>query len=181
MATNSSKVHFKLRQEVFCRLWLLKAGISASNAARQLLLIAVSQIVLYCVKRSKNAGKQESDTDISPVLSKGGGGAFFITVLWVISWFIKIELKQILLQLLAQQENSEWFSIISVIILRSILLLNRNKNIGNDLLVFYKFPFPSTFILLPLPYRFSGCLKRSMSEKEAMLPTKRIFWNHCSL
>jgi len=57
-----------------------------------------------------------------------------------------------LLQLFAQQGNSEWFSIISVVILRSILLLNRNKNIGNDLLVFYKFPFPSTFILLPLPF-----------------------------
>jgi len=59
-----------------------------------------------------------------------------------------------LLQLLAQQENSEWFSIISVIVLKSLLLLNRNKNIGNDLLVFHKFPFPSTFILLPLPYVF---------------------------
>jgi len=34
--------------------------------------------------------------------------------------------------------------------------MNRNKNIGNDLLVFYKFPFPSTFLLLPLPYRCSG-------------------------
>jgi len=78
------------------------------------------------------------------------------------------------LQLFAQQENSEWFSIISVIILRSILLLNRNKNIGNDLLIFYKFPIPSTFILLPLTYRFSACLKRSMSEKEAWLPTRRI-------
>jgi len=39
-------------------------------------------------------------------------------------------------QLFAQQENPEWFSIISVIILRSVLLLNRNKNIGNGLLVF---------------------------------------------
>ena len=47
-----------------------------------------------------------------------------------------------LLQLFAQQENSEWFSIISVIILSSTLLLNRNKNNRNDLLVFYKFPFP---------------------------------------
>jgi len=35
---------------------------------------------------------------------------------------------------------------------RSVLLLNRNKNIGNDLLVFYKLPFPSTFILLSLPF-----------------------------
>jgi len=28
-------------------------------------------------------------------LSKGGRGAVFITVLWVILWFFKIELKQI--------------------------------------------------------------------------------------
>jgi len=27
-------------------------------------------------------------------LPKGSGGAFFITVLWAISWFIKIELKK---------------------------------------------------------------------------------------
>jgi len=85
------------------------------------------------------------------------------------------------LQSFAQQENSEWFLIISVIILRWVLLLNRNKITGNDLLIFYKFPFPSTFILLPLPYRFSACLKRSISEKEALLPTKRIFWNQCPL
>jgi len=53
-----------LRQYVFCRQWLLNAGILASNAARQLLLMAVSQIILYCVK-SKDAGKQESDRGIS--------------------------------------------------------------------------------------------------------------------
>ena len=50
---------------MFCRLWLLNAGILASNAAKQLLLIAVSQIVLYCVKRCKDTGKQKSDTGIS--------------------------------------------------------------------------------------------------------------------
>jgi len=77
MATNSSKVHFKLRQWVFCRLWLLNAGILASNAAWQLLLIAVSQIVLYCVKRSKDAGKQESDTGISLCSFKRGRRCIF--------------------------------------------------------------------------------------------------------
>jgi len=69
-----------------------------------------------------------------------------------------------LLQLLAQQENSEWFSIIPVIILRSILLLNGNKNIGNDLLVFYKFPYPSTFVLPPLPYRFFLHAKKNLGR-----------------
>jgi len=80
-----------------------------------------------------------------------------------------------LLQLFAQQENSEWFSVISVIILKSILLLNRNKNIGNDLLVFFQVSFSLNFSTAPLPNRFSARLKRRMSEKEALLVTKRIF------
>jgi len=41
-----------------------------------------------------------------------------------------------LLQLFTQQENSEWFSSFMLLFLRSILLLTRNKRIGNDLLVF---------------------------------------------
>jgi len=80
-----------------------------------------------------------------------------------------------LLQLFAQQENSEWFSVISVIILKSILLLNRNKNIGNDLLVFFQVSFSLSFSTAPLSCRFSARLKRRMSEKEALLVTKRIF------
>jgi len=66
-----------------------------------------------------------------------------------------------LLQLFAQHENSEWFQSFLLLFFKSILLLNGNKNIGNDLLVFYKFPFPSTFILLSLPYRCFG-----VSEKK---------------
>jgi len=80
-----------------------------------------------------------------------------------------------LLQLFAQQENPEWFQSFLLLFLRSILLLSGKKNIGNDLLVFYEFPFPSTFILPPCPIVVLACLKRSMSEKEAFLPTKRKF------
>jgi len=47
---------------------LLNVGILAGNAARQRTLIAVSQIVLYCVKRSKDTGEKESDGGISPLL-----------------------------------------------------------------------------------------------------------------
>jgi len=108
-------------------------------------------------------------------LSKGGGGAFFITVLWIISWFIKIELKQIYCSYSRNKKIQNGFQSFLLLFLRSILLLNRNKNIDNDLLVFYKFPFPSTFVLLPCPSVVLACLKRSMSEKEALLPTKRKF------
>jgi len=113
-----------------------------------------------------------------PALSKGGG-AFFITVLWISSWFGKIELKQIYCSYSRNKKIQNGFQSFPLLFLRSILLLNRNKNIGKDLLVFYKFPFPSTFILPPTVVL--ACLKRSMSEKEASLPTKRIFLNQCSL
>jgi len=95
--------------------------------------------------------------------------------LWVISWFIKVELKQICCSYWRNKKIQNGFHYFCYYFVVSKLLLNRNKNIGNDLLVLYKFPLPSTFTLLPLPYRFSARLKSSMSEKEAFLPTKRIF------
>jgi len=61
-----------------------------------------------------------------------------------------------LLQLFAQQENSKWFSIISAIIVKSILLPNRRKHFGNDLFVFRKLPLPSIFLLAPL---HDGCFE----------------------
>jgi len=66
-----------------------------------------------------------------------------------------------LLQLFAHPQNSELFSISSAIILRSTFLLRKNKLIGNDLFVFYGLPLPSTFLLLPLPYRCSGVPEES--------------------
>jgi len=49
-----------------------------------------------------------------------------------------------LLQLFAQLETSEWFSIILVLFLRSTLLLNRNKYKFDPIvfLFFYKFALP---------------------------------------
>jgi len=88
--------------------------------------------------------------------SKGSGGAFFITVLWAISWFVKIKLKQIYCSYLRNKKIQDRFQSFLLVFLRSILVLNRNKNIGKDLLVFYKFPFPPTFTLLPLPYPCFG-------------------------
>ena len=50
--------------------------------------------------------------------------------------FYQDRIETNLSQLFANLENSECFSIISVIILRSTLLLNRNKHIGNHFYVF---------------------------------------------
>ena len=60
-----------------------------------------------------------------------------------------------LLKMCVHPENSDWFSIISFIM--STLLLNRNKHIWKDFLfVSHTFKSPSTILLLPLRYRFSG-------------------------
>jgi len=101
---------------VLCRLSLLSAGTLASNATRQSLLLAVSQIILYCVKRSKDAGKQESDTGISLCSFKRGRRCVFHYSIVGNFMVYQDRLETNLLQLFAQQENSEWFSIISVIV-----------------------------------------------------------------
>ena len=118
---------------MFCRLWLLNVGILTRNAAWQLLLIAVSEIVLYCVKRSKDAGKWQGHF---PLLFQKGRRCIFHHSIVGNFMVYQDRIETNLWQLFAQQKNPEWFSIISVIILRSVLLLNRNKNIGNGLLVF---------------------------------------------
>jgi len=41
------------------------------------------------------------------------------------------------------------FPLFYLLFLRSTLLLNRNKHIGNDLFVLYKFPLPSNVLLTP--------------------------------
>jgi len=82
---------------------------------RQWLLIAVSQMVLYYVKRSKDAGEQESDRGIAPCSFKRGRCLFHNSIMGnFMIWQDRIETN--LLQLFAQQEDSELFSIISVII-----------------------------------------------------------------
>jgi len=78
---------------------------------------------------------------------KGGRGAFFITVSLVISRFIKIELKQILLQLFAHPETSECFSIIFVSI------EEKQAQLVAIFMFFIRFHCPQLFTAL-LPYRF---------------------------
>jgi len=62
-----------------------------------------------------------------------------------------------LLQLFTHPESSGWFSIISVIIsLGQHCWWTETNVFGNDFLVFYKFPLPSTLFTDPMPYRLSG-------------------------
>jgi len=98
---------------VFCHLQLLNAGILAGNAARQWLLIAVSQIVLYCVKRSKDAREQESVGSIFPCSFKRGRWCLFHYNIVGTFMVHQDRIETNLFQLFAQQENSVWFSIIS--------------------------------------------------------------------
>jgi len=70
--------------------------------------------MLYWVKRSKDAGEQESDRGIS--LSSFQRGRRYLFHYSIIGNFLvcQDQIETNLLQLFAQQENSEWFSIISV-------------------------------------------------------------------
>jgi len=54
-------------------------------------------------------------------------------------------------------------------------LLNRNKKIGNDLLVFLKVSISLNFFTAPLPYCCFGVPEKEHEGKEALLPTKHIF------
>jgi len=67
----------------------------------------------------------------------------FITVSQVISWFIKIDLKQIYWSYSGTQKIQNDFLSFLLLLLRSTLLMNRNK---------HKFPLPKNW-LLPFPCR----------------------------
>jgi len=94
----------------------LIAGILASNAARQVRLIAASPIILYCVERSKDAGKQESERGVSLCSFKKGWRCLFHYSIVGNFTVHQNRIETNFLQLFAHQENSEWFSIISAII-----------------------------------------------------------------
>ena len=110
-------------------------------------------------------------------LSKGGGCAFFITVLWVISWFIKIDLKQIYCSCSRNKKIENGFQPFLLLFLRSIFLLNKNKNIGNDLLVFYKFFFaqlytaPHTLLLFWRAWKEARVKKKHCCQQSANFET----------
>ena len=81
-------------------------------------------------------------------------------------------LEMNLLQLFGQQENSEWLSIISLIFLRSTLLMNRNKNIiGNDLFCcLYVSIAHNSFTASPLPHRCAGVPVHQTPQSHLNLP-----------
>jgi len=137
--------------------------------------------IILCQKKQgrRRAGKWQGH--FSSALSKGDGGAFFITVLRVISWFIKIELKQIYCSYLRNKKIQHGCLSFLLLFLRSTLFLNRNKNISNDLLVFCNFPFPSTFLLLSLLYRCFGVPEKKHESKRSIAANTEHFFNQGSL
>jgi len=61
-----------------------------------------------------------------------------------------------------------------LLFLRSTLLLNRNKHIGEELLVFHKFAFPSTLLMTPWTQKKDPDSKKSESTHlycATVLPT----------
>jgi len=97
----------------------------------------------------------------------------FITVSQVISWFIKIDLKQIYCSNFDTQKIQNDFLSFLLLFLRSTLLMNRNKH--NWKRFFYKFPLLSTVLLLPLPYR---TVARKFSAEGLFVCSGGLtFWN----
>ena len=77
-----------------------------------------------------NEGRQRARA-LPPAISKWGQrgrSCFLITASLVYSRFIKIDFKKFIAIVRPHRKNSECFSLIFVIILRSTLLLNRNKH-----------------------------------------------------
>jgi len=160
---------------VFFRIWLFNAGILASNAARQLLLIGVSQIILYCVKRSTDVRKQESDRGFFLTVSKGGESAFFITVSLEISWLFKVELKQTYCSYLSHKKFRMVFNHFCYYFSGQYCCWTETKTLLTICLFIYKFPYPSTFILLPQPYRCFGVPEKEHEWKRSIAANKAQF------
>jgi len=82
-----------------------------------------------------------------------------------------------LLQLFAHPRNSEWFYICLLLFLRSTLLLNRNKHIGNYFFVFvvsialnsYCFPGPSA-VTTSLWMTYSSFFQPGFRQNRPKLP-----------
>jgi len=163
---------------VFCRLRLLNAGILASNAARQCKLNSS----ILCEKKQgrRRAGKWRGHFPLA--LSKGGGGAFFITVLWLISWFGKIELKQIYCSYSPYKKVRMVFNHFCYYVWGQYCCWTETKILVTICLFFLSFDFSQLLYSSPCLTIVWACLKMSMTDKKALLPTKRVLKPmYCSL
>jgi len=73
----------------------------------------------------------------------------------------KIYLKQIYCSYSIIHNIQNGFLHFVLLLLRSTMLLNRNKHIAEDMFVFNKFAFPSTVILSPCPTAATCVLSNS--------------------
>jgi len=80
----------------------------------------------------------------------------FITVSQVISWHIKIDLKQIYCSFSGTQKIQNDFFKFCYYLWGQHCWWTETNIFGNDFFVFDKFPLTSTVLLLSLPYRCSG-------------------------
>ena len=83
------------------------------------------QIILYCVKRSKHVGKQESGSGISLCFFKRERRCLFHYSIVGNCMVYQDRIETNLLQILAQHENQEWFSIISAIVFEVNIVAER--------------------------------------------------------
>ena len=102
---------------------------------------------------SYSQGRAESGCIASPVLSKGRqrGGANFSSQYHRNFMVNKIQLKQIYCSYSRTHNTQNRFLHSLPSFLRSTLLLNRNKHIGEECFVFYKFEFQLNSFTDPCP------------------------------
>ena len=117
-------------------------------------------------KEARTLESRKVTGEYPSALSKGSGGAFFITVLWAISWFIKIELKQIYCSNSPNKKIQNGFQSFLLLFLRSVLLLNGKKILVMICLFFISFIFPQLLYCSPALPLFWRAWKEAWVKKK---------------
>ena len=138
----------------FNKSWLFLLNSNWKWATSLSILILVI-IVYFSVTLSYSQGRRRAGHCLPCSFKREATGAevtFFQNSIIGNFMVNKIYLIQIYCSHSRTHNNHNGFLNFLLLFLRSTLLLNKNKHIGEEFFVFYKFPFPSTFSLtLPLP------------------------------
>ena len=110
-----------------------------------------------------------------PALSKGGGGAFFITVLWEISWFIKIVLKQICCSYWRNKKIQNGFQSFLLLFWGQYCCWTETKISATICLFFISFLFPQLLYCFPCPTDF-GVSEKEYEWKRSIATNKAHFF-----
>jgi len=140
------------------------------------ILIAVSQIALYCVKISKDAGEQEFNGGIYHCSFKRGRRCLFH---YSIVGNFMVYPRSNWNKLIAAIGATRNFGMVFYYHFWDQYCCWTETNILVTIFLF-KFPFPSTFLLLPIPYCCFGVSKKEHEWKRSIAANKVHFLNQRS-